>query len=155
LAHNARAFGIRRKSGSDPNAIEIYFHDAGEAGGRAVRKIRELLGLDPKAKELVRILVDFASCIDVPSTDAAEGRVFTPDRSAEQLRVFPPLLRVHTGETAPPDAYTAVHYRGRWFWIDDRDPQSNRALSALLLLFSLTETSAPQSAPPLVTVPVR
>lgn len=175
-AENARAFGIRRKAASDPNAVIIYLHDTGEAGERAARRIRELLGLDPKAKEFdvvyatfpskpteiaivsrspVRILVDFASYIDVPATDAADDRVFMPERSAEQLRLFPPLLHVRTGEAAPPDAYAAIRYRGRWFWIDDRDTESKRALSALLLLFSLTETGAPQSAPPIVTIPAR
>lgn len=175
-AQNARAFGVRHKSASEPDAVVLYTHEVGEAGTLAARRIRKLLGLDLQAQQFdvvfgafpskpteiaivtrspMQILVDGASYIDVPAADTADGRVFTPERSAEQLRLFPPLLRVRTGEAAPPDAYVAVRYRERWFWIDDRDTQSKRVLSGLLLLFSLTETGAPQSAPPLVTVPVR
>jgi len=154
----------------------FYIREVGEPGARAVRRIRELLGLDPNVQQFdvvfgefpskpteiaivtrspLQILVDFASYIDVPAADTADGRVFTPERSAEQLRLFPPLLDVRTGEAAPPDAYVAIRYRDRWFWIDDRAMQSKHTLSALLLLFSLTETGAPQSAPPLVTIPTR
>src|SRR5262249_9724110 len=104
---------------------------------------------------VMQILVDFASYIDVPASEVAGGRVFAAERSAEQLRMFPPLLRVRTGEAAPPDAYVAARYRDRWFWIDDGDTQSKRALSALQLLFSLTETGTPQGAAPVVTIPAR
>ena len=175
-AQVARAFGIRPKSAADQNSVVMYFRDTDGAGGRAVRRIRELLGLDPKALEFdvvygafptkpteiailsrsaMQILVDFASYIDVAPAEVADGRVFDPARSDDQLRVFPPLLRVRTGETAPANAYIGARYRDQWFWIDDRDEPSKRALSALMVLFSLTETGTPQPAPPVVTIPAR
>ena len=175
-AQVARAFGIRPKSATDQNSVVMYFRDTDGAGARAVRRIRELLGLDAKAREFdvvygafpmkpteiailsrsaMQILVDFASYIDVSSAEVADGRVFDPARSADQLRLFPPLLRVRTGEVAPPDAYVWARYRDQSFWIDDRDEQSKRALSALMVLFSLTETGTPQAAAPVVTIPAR
>ena len=47
-----------------------------------------------------------------------------------------------------------MRYRGQWFWIDDRDQQSKRTLSFLMLLFSLTE-GAPTQPAPVVTIPAR
>jgi hypothetical protein len=69
--------------------------------------------------------------------------------------MFPPLMRVHNSEEAPADAYVALRYRDSWFWIDDRDWRSKAVLNALMLMFSLTETGAQQSAAPVVTIPAR
>ena len=101
------------------------------------------------------MLTEFASYIEVPAADVNEGRVYAPSRSPDELRLFPPLLRIHSGEATPADAYVAVRYRDSWFWIDDRDVQSKVALSVLMFLFSLTETGAPQAGAPLVTIPAR
>ncbi len=65
---------------------------------------------------------------------------------------FPALIRVHSGDSRPTDAYVAVRYRDQWFWIDDRDLSSKRVFSFLMLLFSLTEKDTLQAAP-IVTVP--
>ena len=89
-----------------------------------------------------------------PASDVAEGRVYSAPRSSDDLSRFPSLLRVHHGESAPADAYVAVRYRERWFWISDRDVESKSVLNALLLLFSLTEATS-QAAAPLVTIPAR
>ena len=61
------------------------------------------------------------SFIEVPPTHIAEGQVFAPQRTAEQQRMFPALLAIHQGSSAPRDAYVAVPYRNNWYWIDDRD----------------------------------
>ena len=76
------------------------------------------------------------------------------ERTAEQDRLFPPLLTVHHGLSAPADAYVSVRYRDRWFWIDDRDRQTKTMLTFLMLTFSLTEASTTQPAP-VVTIPAR
>ena len=55
----------------------------------------------------------------------------------------------------PPDAYIALRYRQRWFWIDDRDWPSKAALNAVMTLFSLTESGVAQSVAPVVTIPAR
>jgi hypothetical protein len=68
--------------------------------------------------------------------------------------MFPRLITVRQGPTRPDDAFVAVQYRGRWFWIEDRDAQSKAILSVLMLMFSLTESPQAQSAP-LITIPAR
>jgi len=138
-------------------------------------KVRALLGLDASAQEfnvvyesypendkeiavqtrsILQVMIDFGSYIDVPETDLAEGRVYKPQRTPEQVRLFPPLFNIRNGPLAPDDAFVSGRYRNRWFWIDDRDPRSKSMFNSLLLLFSLTETSQSQTAP-LVTIPTR
>ena len=100
-------------------------------------------------------MIDLAAHIDVPPTDVAEGRVYRPQRTAEQERMFAPMISVRTGTTPPEDPrVVAIRYREQWFWIDDRDQQSKRVLTFLMLTFSLTE-SAPAQAAPMVTIPAR
>jgi hypothetical protein len=160
----------------DQPAVMMYFRPLTDAVIAAPnRKIRELLGLDATAQEVavvygayashdreiavltrsvLQVLVDFASYIDVPESDVAEGRVYRPLRTPEQLALFPPLFKVENGLDAPPDAYVSVRYRNSRYWIDDRDQQSKSLFNSILLLFSLTETAQASTAP-VVTIPVK
>lgn len=40
----------------------------------------------------------------------------------------------------PTDAFVKVRYRDHWFFIDDREFQSKRAFTFLMVLFTLSET---------------
>ena len=172
----AGGVGMRVRSLKDAQAVIMFVQPGRSAGADApMRRMRELLRLDPSVNEYVvvfgsqtenpreiamltrsvmQILMDFASYIDVPESDLAEGRAYRPQRGPEQEKLFPPILRVHNGDKAPPDAYVAVRYRGRWFWVDDRDHQSKAMFTSVLFLFSLTETGQAQAAP-VVTIPAR
>ena len=139
------------------------------------RKIRGLLRLDPRvnefdvvpggfssnprqiaiqARSMLQVMTDFASYIDVPPFDVADGRVYSHTRTDDQLRMYPPPLRIRSAGAAPPDAYVAVRYREHWFWIDDREVHSKAVFNLLLLMFSLTQTAGQQAAP-ILTVPTR
>ena len=93
------------------------------------RKVRALLGLDASAQEfnvvygsypendkeiaiqtrsILPVMIDFGSYIDVPETDLAEGRVYKPQRTPEQIRLFPPLFNIRNGPLAPDDAYVSI-----------------------------------------------
>jgi hypothetical protein len=101
-----------------------------------------------------QVMLEFASFIDVPASDLAEGRVgATFHESAEVNAKFPPLLRVKNGIEKPQDAYVSVFYRDRYFWIDDRGIHSKSLFSFLMVLFSLTERGGGQGGGPIVTVP--
>jgi hypothetical protein len=45
----------------------------------------------------------------------------------------------------------SIQFRDHWFWIDDKDPRSKRALTLLLVLLSFAETGQPPPSP-VVTV---
>jgi hypothetical protein len=65
-----------------------------------------------------------------------------------------PLMHIQSSGERPSDAFAAVPYRNRWFWIDDRDLSSKRMFMFLSVFSALAETgTAPQI--PLITIPAR
>ena len=153
----------------------MFFRPSADAMEPRTRRMRELLGLDPAAREftvvygsfpepdgeiailtrsILQVMIDLAAQVNVPSADIAEGRVYSPQRSAEEERMFPPMITVRNSDSPPEDAYVAVRYRNHWFWINDRDQQSKRTLTFLMLMFSLTESTQTHAAP-VVTIPAR
>jgi hypothetical protein len=172
-AVQALGFRIRKIKGTDE--VIMFVRPTTPETAVYTRKIRQLLRLNPtkrefrvvsgayadndseiaiQARSMLQIIIDFGSYVDVPETDVAEGRVFSPQRDAEHERMFPRLITVRQGPSRPDDAFVAVQYRNYWFWIDDRDARSKQILSVLMLMFSLTETSQAQPAP-VVTIPAR
>jgi len=170
-------FGMRVKQTGDKQIVTLFLRpEPGAAREAEMRELLRLLGLDPDATEItvaygsfpqsgkeiallsrsmLQILTDLASYIDVPPEDAAEGRVYMRPRGNEELAMAKPLLRVHQGSEAPPDAYVATRYRNRWFWIDDRDVQTKGIFHFLMFMFALTETGETQAGAPVVTIPAR
>ena len=168
--------GMRIKPAKDRQPMVMFLRPVDdEATAAPNRRIRKLLGLDGSATEftivigdfpdnnlevsmlsrsILQVMVDVSSSIDVPAADLAEGRVYTPQRTPDQERLFPPLITIRTGSAVPVDAFVSVQYRKQWFWIEDRDRQSKQMLTFLMMLFSLTETSSAQAAP-ILTVPTR
>jgi hypothetical protein len=61
---------------------------------------------------------------------------------------------VFSGDSKPKNAFTAVHYRDRWFWIDDSDWKTKRALTATMFFFTLGENSGSGNLP-VVTIPAQ
>jgi hypothetical protein len=173
-AQDAGVLGMYSTKVGDQAQVRMFLRGPADKLAR-FRRIGELLGLDRsldeyhlvygaqpsrsdeiaiQSRSMMQVLVDFGSYVDVPPRDIAEGRVYTPARSPETRRLFPPLLQVRWAAKLPADAHVAVRYRDSWFWIDDRDHHSKAAFNFLMLLFSLTETGTTQAAP-LVTVPAR
>ena len=172
----AGGMGMRMKAVSDKQSVVMFLcPSTDEAIAAPVRKIRELLGLNETARvfnfvygnypendmeiallsrSILQVLTDFASYIEVPTVDLAEGRVYGLQRTPEQERVFPPLLTVRGGPSAPGYAYVSDNYRNQRFWIDDRDRQSKQMFNYMMFMFSLTETGTPPVSP-IVTVPAR
>jgi hypothetical protein len=65
-----------------------------------------------------------------------------------------PPLRVVVTDTPPQDAYVAVQYDRRWFWIADTDIQSKNTFAIIMLLFSIADTGVKGLAP-IVTIPAQ
>ncbi len=175
-AQAAGTMGLRRRSSKDADSLVMFFPASPEAIQGPTSKIQELLNLNPQVREfnvvygsapadnteiailcrsMLQVLIDFSSYIDVPALDVADGCVLVPIRTAEQERMFPPVLRVRNGTMAPSRAFVAVRYRDRWFWIEDRDVKSKTAFTFLMMMFSLTETGVQQGGAPIVTLPAR
>ena len=63
-------------------------------------------------------------------------------------------VRIHSGKNKPAGAFAAVHYRDHWFWVDDGDWQTKRAMSAIMFFFTLAETGSSDKLP-LITIPAQ
>jgi hypothetical protein len=106
------------------------------------------------SRSMIQVMSEYASYIEVPHSDIAEGRVSVPEQKSAEAKVqFPPLIRVRNGTSKPEDAFVAVSYRKHWFWIDDRDLHSKGTFYFLMLMFSFTERGEIGRAAPIITVP--
>jgi hypothetical protein len=147
---------------------------AGAALSEDSRRLRQLLGLASDATEfevgyglvprsrndvavlsrsMMEIMLQLGFGIDLPAEHAIDGRVLPGQLRPGDVPATP-LVHIRSGTQAPADAYTAVPYRGHWYWIDDTDVASKRTFTFLMILFSLAETGQ-SSAAPIVTVPSR
>ena len=62
------------------------------------------------------------------------------------------LISINHSKEYPENAFSAVHYRDYWFYVDDRDLISKRTFAFLMILFSMMETGGTEGLP-LVTIP--
>jgi hypothetical protein len=105
------------------------------------------------SRSMLQIIGAFASYLDVPETHLKEHRALPAfENVARQERHD--AVRIHSGAEKPEDAFAAVRYRDNWFWIDDGDLQTKRALTAVVYLFTLADTGTPERLP-LVTIPAQ
>ena len=131
-------------------------------------ELRDLLGLDRTAQEfrlvygtvpandheiavtsrsLIRVLGMLATHAELPPEHIAEGRAVPGVAGLDQRAV-----RFHSGKEAPKDAFVAVKYRDHWFWIDDRDLNTKRAFTLIMILFTMAD-SGTEGSLPVLTIP--
>ena len=105
------------------------------------------------SRSMLQIMAAFASYMDVPEADLKEHRA-VPAFANGAAGNRQDGVRIHSGKDKPADAFAAVHYHGQWFWIDDRDWQTKRALTAVMFFFTLAETGGNENLP-LITIPAQ
>jgi hypothetical protein len=172
----AGGLGIRIEPRKDGSAIIIVLRQNGKEVALAedARQMHALLGLEEGIREfdiayglvprnrrevavlsrsMLEIMLQLGFGVDLPAEHAKDGRALPGRATAGDAKVEP-LVHIRSGTQAPTDAYTAVPYKGYWYWIDDTDIASKRAFTFLLILFSLAETGQSVAAP-IVTVPSR
>ena len=171
----AGALGMRIEKRGGTEVTLIFFREnASEEVAKDIRLLKEALGLGSDRKEIrldfgalrhgddeialltrsmMEMLVELSAGIDVPGQHLVEGRArAVPESVALAAPGEGPLVRIHSSSEPPSDAYAAVRYRNYWFWIDDLDPVSKRALTFLRIFSSIAETgSVPQV--PIITIP--
>jgi hypothetical protein len=105
------------------------------------------------SRSMLQIMAAFASYLDVPDAHLKEhSAVPAFENAAPESR--PDAVRIHSGKDKPANAFAAVHYRGHWFWIDDGDWRTKRALTAVMFFFTLAETGDTGKLP-LITIPAQ
>jgi len=105
------------------------------------------------SRSMLQILSAFASYVEVPAAHLEDRSAVAPLAVAAGERSHE-VVRIHSGTQEPANAYAAVRYRDHWFWIDNGDWQTKRALTAVMFFFTLAETGAGENLP-LVTIPAQ
>jgi hypothetical protein len=171
------ALSVRIEKRDDKESTYVGFlHGGSEDVEKNIRFLKDKLGINPNNDEpllvfgsrqrgsdqialltrsMQEILIEFSVGVEVPERDLAEGRATPMLRlsSAAGSNGYP-LIHIKSSMERPADAFAAVPYRNRWFWIDDRDLDSKRMFMFLTVFSALAETgTAPQI--PLITIPVR
>ncbi|RAI58741.1 hypothetical protein [Roseicella frigidaeris] len=135
-------------------------------GADAMRQMRRLLGVPPGSRELevvyggqrrapgqlavqtrsmLQILNELGAQVDVAEQDVKRGETGAALPGER-------IIRVLQGSKVPADAYAAVPYRDRWFWIPAGDYASKAVFTFAYVLQVLAESG--QGAPtPVVTIP--
>jgi hypothetical protein len=161
-------FGFQTKN--DVQTAELLINDRSHSLRDGVRRLVELLGLDPAARSfplvfgfgdgarnqinvytrsLFEILSSLAAGISVPDGAVAAGHTYST-RSAPVGAI--PTIAVKHQFLPPWSDFAAVEYHGTWYWIDDADYASKRVFSGLMLILNAVEkTGQPQL--PVITIP--
>lgn len=109
--------------------------------------------LTVNSRSLIQIMGAFASHMDAPEAHLKDHSV-TPSFEDTGEVTRQERVRIHSGKEKPATAFAAVNYRGHWFWIDDGDRHTKRALSAVMFFFTLADTGASEKLP-LITIPAQ
>ena len=105
------------------------------------------------SRSLLQIMAAFASYMDPPEAHVKDHSAVPAleNSSAQDSRS---KVCIHSGKNKPAAAFAAVPYREHWFWIDDGDWRTKRALTAVMFFFTLAETGDPGKLP-LITIPAQ
>jgi len=91
------------------------------------------------SRSMLQIMAAFASDLDVPEKHIQEHRA-SPSFEHAGDRTRQDSVQIHSGKEKPDHAFDAVYYRDYWFWIDDSDLRTKRALTAVMFFFTLADT---------------
>jgi hypothetical protein len=165
----------KSKDNQERTTISFWSKGAPSEISLQVRELCDLLGLDPGAEHyklvygiapennreiamqsfsLMHLLSFLAARVEVPEKDVSEGRASPGIREATGNTDNKDRFIVKCSDNKPQDAFVSVAYRNRWFWVDDRDLESKRAISFIMLIFTLADTGSDKPLP-LVTIPAQ
>jgi hypothetical protein len=105
------------------------------------------------SRSMLQIMGAFASYLDVPEAHLKDKSAIpafedAPEESRAQK------VRIYSGKGKPTNAFAAVQYRDHWYWVDDSDWKTKRALTAVMFFFTLADTGANEKLP-LITIPAQ
>lgn len=173
----AGAVGMRVEETSSKSAPAVLFFRQDEVAPAIVEKeteIRRLLQLAQdrqrftltyspmrgqtnelavNSRSLLQIMQAFSSYIEIPEAHRKDrSAILMLEDVGSTPRQDP--VRIRSGKERPPASFASVQYRGHWFWVDDDDWKTKRALTAVMFFFTLTDVGAAEKLP-LVTIPAQ
>jgi hypothetical protein len=109
--------------------------------------------LSVNSRSMLQIMGAFASYLEVPAEHLQDNSA-VPAFEGQATGEVPQKERIHSGKDKPAGAFAAVQYRGYWFWVDEGDWRTKRALTAVMFFFTLADTSGNEKLP-LITIPAQ
>jgi hypothetical protein len=73
-----------------------------------------------------------ASHLDVPEAHPKDSNAWPFPENAAGAEGRRQTVRVHSGKDKPAAAFATVRYRDCWFWVDNGDRQTKRALMVVV-----------------------
>jgi hypothetical protein len=174
----AGALGMRVEEDKVKGAIGVVFFRRDDVPAEIAAKgeeIRRLLKLPPdqqkfvltyspmrgaqdelavNSRSMLQIMQAFASYLDVPEAHLKDSSAWPSPEHAPAAESRLQRVRIHSGKDKPAAAFAAVRYRDYWFWVDNGDRQTKRALTVVMFFFTLAETGGPDKLP-LITIPAQ
>jgi len=106
------------------------------------------------SRSMLQIMQAYASYVDVPAAHIKDSSAWPSVDNAPAAESRQQGVRIHSGKDKPANAFAAVRFRDYWFWVDNGDLRSKRALTAIIFFFTLSETGSPEKLP-LITIPAQ
>lgn len=117
---------------------------------------RDSIGIE--LRSLNRMAHFLSTAVEVPARDEEAGRVMvTKDQNGQRFdwsQAMDGLFRVRSQTEQPTDAAVAIHYRGAWFYIDDRDIDSKYTFRLMEQVGSILAGEIEKGPAPVLTLPV-
>ena len=107
-----------------------------------------------QTRSVMAMMEFMARGVEVPLEHLKEGRVIDyglQDSGGEVAKGLIPF-RMRSSKNRPKNAFAAVRYYDYWYYIDQADITSKRALSLIIVLFRL-QAPTPAGAAPILTLP--
>jgi hypothetical protein len=105
------------------------------------------------SRSMLQIMQAFASHVDVPTAHLKEHSAW-PSLENDLTASAQRGVRIHSGREKPVGAFAAIRYRDYWFWVDNSDLQTKRALTVVMFFFTLSDTGTNEKLP-LITIPAQ
>jgi hypothetical protein len=106
------------------------------------------------SRSMLQIMGAFSSYLDVPDAHLQDHSTMPAFENASAESGSSLRVRIYSGKDRPAAAFAAVRYRDYWFWIEDGDWPTKRALTTVMFFFTLAETGGIEQLP-LVTIPAQ
>lgn len=170
LLADVEAFEVRLEEREGVKANYLLFVESGtESVTSAISELKERLGLSPdrnafritdritdigedeiaiQTRSLAAMMTFMAKGVQVPDEHLEAGMAIDyriPASGEVGTDLIP--FRMTSSKEHPKDSFAAVRYRDHWYFIDNRDLESRRALGLVISIFRLLAPSAGRSAP--------
>lgn len=152
--------------------VLVIVDGLGDEADASIAAFRSLVGLDPavsryrvvqrrvqraddeitvRVRSLLALMGALSRRVEIPPAHL-DQRLVGEDTSFNEASSQERALRIQSADERPTNAYVAVEYLGKWFYLENTDERSREAFGLVTYLYLMMATQ-PESAGPILTVP--